>query len=404
MISKFFAKTGIVILVTIAIRPAVAAENDSPGTLLAELPNTVREQLTHQAAVLQKSAMSFTEIRVKENKVVRRETYSVFSDGARFYEQIDTLSTVDGALLGTVDAMFDGETRFYYGNPSNTKKLQNTPSALMIHLVSDKTNPEYTKLQARFPYLNAAGFYAPEYLFDIEGFSGFESLVLHNLEHGTNVTIRESADGIQITAAVPDRVLRAQQLSEPQWVAEYLNHQGERPPNRIVSLLLDPKHGYGIAKREDKTSNGSLIGTIETKDWEYHADADIWLPKRCISSYYTEPYKLDQFSDSPVMVITDELTSVQFAAQDFPVDLRKYPAYQNRGTIICDRSIPEAQTNFDHQVDYTVNADGKQLRIAALAVSEGWTLRNRAAGALIFIIILGVPPLALLFRKRKTER
>jgi len=318
----------------------------------AVLPDAVVLQLRRQATALRTSHLEFTRTRVEANEVARLENYAVESDGARFTQQIETLSPSTGSSLQIIQDSFDGSSLFYYGNPKNpeaTGVLARMPDKLMIHSVTDAKSPDYAKLMARFSYLNAAGIYAPEYLDEMVGFSGFESLVLRYIAHGTNAVIHESADGIEVSVQVPDVVLMRQ------W--------GGKPSERAVSFLLDPKHGYAVARRDEKTSAGERIVRIEAHDWEHFVDADIWLPRTCIASYYTEPFKLEQFWARPILVATQHLESVTFGHQDFTSDLRKVPPYQDSGSVIIDRSLPEALTNHDHQVIFIVGEGGRPFRL-----------------------------------------
>src|SRR5438034_10267253 len=59
-----------------------------------------------------------------------------------------------------------------------------------------------------------------------------------------------------------------------------------RKPTRTVVLLLDPKHGYGVAERGEWNVAGKRTGRIQSEDWKFYEGAGIWLPSRCVVSYY----------------------------------------------------------------------------------------------------------------------
>lgn len=316
----------------------------------AVLPETVVLQLRRQATALQTSMLDFKQTKVEGKELTRVENYTVDSDGARFTQHVETLSPSTGWTL-ILDNSFDGSSLFYFGNPQNLEATDGSsrmPNRLMIHSVTDAKSPDYEMLAASFPYLKAAGIYAPEFFHEMAGFSGYESLVLRYIAHGTNAVIHESEDGIEVNVQVPDVVLMSQQGGKPE---------------RAVTFLLDPKHGYAIARRDEKTSTGKRIVTIEAHDWGHYVDVDIWLPKTCIAFYYTDPFRQEQFWEQPILIATQQLASVTFERPDITSDLRKVPPYQDSGTVISDRSLPEALTNADHQVMFMVSPSGEQFRL-----------------------------------------
>ena len=74
------------------------------------------------------------------------------------------------------------------------------------------------------------------------------------------------------------------------------------------------------------------------------------MPRRCVATYSTSPWILDQFSDRPVEIITHELKQIEFVRKDAMFSLN----YSAPGTFIIDRTTPEARAKPDHRLSYMI--------------------------------------------------
>ena len=104
-----------------------------------------------------------------------------------------------------------------------------------------------------------------------------------------------------------------------EWIAQEIDNVKRfkaMKPIRKVSLLLDAKHGYAVAERDEWTAAGQHIGHIVSEDWKFYDAPGIWLPGRCVASYYTEPYGLKDFAKEPVHTETHELKRVEFGTKE----------------------------------------------------------------------------------------
>jgi hypothetical protein len=114
-------------------------------------------------------------------------------------------------------------------------------------------------------------------------------------------------------------------------------------------------------------------------------------------AYYSDPFQLTQFSDHPISTLDYTLTDIQFAPQSVPFDLSTVDDYKHPGTIIQDRTVQEARNSPNHEVSYTVAADGTLLRMSANKVLKRHTL-------LVFFVVLMVPPVIFAFRAKKRQK
>src|SRR5207245_843732 len=127
------------------------------------------------------------------------------------------------------------------------------PAFLGKYLVADATDPDRTKKLSEFPYLDAAGFYAPERISELQQFFSIEPLVLRYLKQNGATRIEKAGENLRVTYMTPERT---------------------------VTVLLDPKLGFAVAEREEWTGAGKRIVRIESQDFKYYEAASIWLPSR----------------------------------------------------------------------------------------------------------------------------
>ncbi len=104
-----------------------------------------------------------------------------------------------------------------------------------------------------------------------------------------------------------------------EWIAQEIENVKRfkaMKPIRKVSLLLDAQHGYAVSERDEWTAAGEHISHIVSEDWRFYEGPGIWMPSRCVASYYTEPYGLKDFSKEPVHTETHELKRIEFGKKE----------------------------------------------------------------------------------------
>lgn len=369
----------------------------------ADLPAEVREQLDRQALAMGLVYIEFTESEFNADLVDSGgpTTYFVYCEGRLFYNRWERL--LKGGSKYSTEVAFDGKI-LYVGDAA-------TPRVLSKFLVTDSTDPDRTKRKCLFPYLDGAGFYVPVRISEVQQFSSPEPLLLHYLRQSKSTRVVHTDGSLRISVRVPDNLLvavRETNLHDYQKNREALGFAAEviareiawykrlrnLTPERNITFLLDAKHGYGVAEREEWTIEGQRILRTQSEDWKYYEVAGIWLPSRCATFYYSPPLFYERFSDHPVVTNTTELKLVEFGRKGIPLALD----YTEPGAIIEDRTIAEARGRPTHRVMYTVAANGKQLRQAAENVmSHRRFLR-------ICIITVAVLPIILFFRNRRKTR
>ena len=162
--------------------------------------------------------------------------------------------------------------------------------------------------------------------------SSLEPLVLHYLEQGDLTKVETLGENVRVTFQVKDRWLAIARETDPERLRKNLEGTPNSPhfiaeqvanlerlqtmaPMRVVAFLLDPRHGYGVAEREEWTAAGQRIVRIQSEDWKYYESVGIWLPSRCVASYYAHPLTLSEFSDQPILTITHQLRLVEFGQE-----------------------------------------------------------------------------------------
>src|SRR6266567_1639361 len=101
----------------------------------------------------------------------------------------------------------------------------------------------------QWPYLEAAGIYAPGYGIEVERFSSLEPLVLHYLDQSNPIKVERVGVNLRVTFQVEDELARLQAMemrksSKDSSKTQDPDKQNSVKPTRKVVFLLDPKHGY----------------------------------------------------------------------------------------------------------------------------------------------------------------
>jgi hypothetical protein len=113
-------------------------------------------------------------------------------------------------------------------------------------------------------------------------------------------------------------------------------------------------------------------------------------------------YDYSEFSDEAFRTTTTELRKIEFGPKNIPFALDQEDAYQKPGVTLIDRTLPESRQRPDHEVVYTVAANGKQLLLAAQSKIQEI---HHAPYMLYILGVLALSPLAfILSRYMKGKR
>jgi hypothetical protein len=184
-----------------------------------------------------------------------------------------------------------------------------------------------------WPWLDAAGIFAPGFVPEVQAFSSLEPLSLHYLDHSDSAKLETVGDNPRLTFQVVDpQIVEIQKVdidtyrdelqrtpNTKEWIADEIEDVKRfkaMKPTRTVTLLLDAKHGYAVAEREEWTATGERIVHIVSDAWKFYEGPGIWLPGRCVASHYARPYALKDFSKEPIHTVTHELKRVEFGHKD----------------------------------------------------------------------------------------
>jgi RNA polymerase sigma factor (sigma-70 family) len=298
---------------------AIAATREAKDVL----PANVRAELDKQKAALQTVYFEFTEttrgtIKTYNHAIV--PYYFGYFDRNRFYQRKKDAERDD-------EVAFDGKTEWVGTSHDITKQLH-----------ADHSQLERSYRWRNWPYLEAASIYAPAYIAEEEQFASLEPMLLRDLKRSEATKVEAVGENLRVTVRVEDHVLAALGRID---LAEYQRDLESRPntkqyiadeiaetkrlralkPTRTIAFLLDARHGYQVAEREEWTAAGEHIGRIQSDGWKFYQGPGIWLPSRCVATYYTHPWRLDEFSDQPVHISTHELKRVEFGKKDIPFAL-----------------------------------------------------------------------------------
>jgi carboxypeptidase Q len=316
--------------------------NRNTGSAIITLPPDVRQSLEKQKAAMRAIYLEFIE-RSRGNLTNwdygATSVYTAYFAESHFYRQEQPSSSYEHYKN---EVAFDGQTIWRRSVDRVTQcSVADAPAIYSI----------YARLFP-WPFLDAAGIYAPTYSAELGRFSSLEPLALHYLERSEPTRI-EAVDGkLRVTFQVED------EMANVQWTIleeQRKNLQGRVPskgdaagredaprlksPTRAVVFLLDPKHGYGVAEREEWNVAGQRIGNIQSEDWKFYKDVGIWLPNRCVASYYARPRNfVSEYSERPIHFVTNELKRVEFGEKAIPFTFDQTKS----GNHIFDRSTPAA--------------------------------------------------------------
>ena len=222
-----------------------------------------------------------------------RKAYFVYFEGSHFYDRTQRLRKRAGQLiLHNHDVWFDGDI-LYVGDSDGTSAF--FPGVTTKYLIADATEPERPKKRWEFPHLDAAGFYAPERMTELQQWLSVESMVLRYLKQSDSTIVEEAGENLRLTVVVPDRFLVGAREMDIEWLRKTLDPRLSSPdliakeiemyerarklkPEQTVTFLLDPKHGYGVAEREETNAEGQRTLRVTSEDWKYYESAGIWLP------------------------------------------------------------------------------------------------------------------------------
>ena len=386
------------------------------GVLVSDsvVPQEATERLAAQAAAMNRFYVEFKKSEVDGDLVDYGgpTTYVIYCEGTRFSIRYRRLTLRKGrSIPHDHETSYDGRVVYACDLEEGTR----VPAVVVKYLVGDDSDPDRTKRRWECEYLDVLGFFAPERLSELEQFSGVEPLVLHYLKESTSTRVERVGDTLRVTVRVPDNILVAAREMDLAQYEKYLNTRQRSPaassnelaeigrlrgitPERTVSFVLDAKRGYGATQREEMTGAGQLMLRTYSEGWTYYKDAGIWLPRRCVALHYMRPFMYKDFSDQPVVTNTFEVRHLDFSVHP---DIPFSPDYRTPGTMILDRTVVESRSRPDHQVGYTIGADGETLRGAAL-VAKGKMVSGKHLLLFSMVLVLcGLPPVVYLFSNRR---
>ena len=199
------------VLVLTFICPRAKCQMNDGNSSKTNLPVEVQALLNNQMRAMKHVYLEFSEkwegIGTNANNYRGSNNQAIWFEANRFYVRKsngpDPL--VPKALRRIEEFAFDGDL-FYVGNFEEETERPDY-RVLIKYLVSDKGDPERNQLMLTFPYFDAAGFYAPQRISDMEEFSGIETLVLRSLGQAITSQVQLSNNSLRLTARVPDRYL-----------------------------------------------------------------------------------------------------------------------------------------------------------------------------------------------------
>jgi hypothetical protein len=377
-----------------------------------DLPPEVYTQLRKQVAAMVRVHLQYRETQAGidvPNYYGGPTSYSVYFDSGHFYLKIEYLYSNQKGKRTVHEDAFDGHV-FYYGDPD---RHFGPPCIVTKYVPSDATDPERFTVIYGFEYLEAAGFYPPHTIADINVSPYIQSLVLHDVEESDSTSVKTEGGDLCITTQIPDslveraRAINLEQEREsleslrngPDWVSrqiETLKKMQGFPLKRTVTFVLDPKRGYGVVERTDFTGTGQEIVHVQCSEWKYYEPEGVWLPGKCVESYFTGRFEYTGFSDQPRLTVTYELNHADFETHS---DVQFALNYPQPRSLIVDRTTPDAIKSPDHKVTYTVAADGTLLRGVALTVLPEVSPGRRLFWMCVYLIIAAIPPTLFFIHK-----
>ena len=283
-----------------------------------DLPPEVRQQLDKQKAALRNVYFELTETSkgTLRGFGYRPDAWSFYFDGGRFYQH---------QRLSGLERAFDGQNLWQR-------------DAAAAHKSSIAAARNRTRWHSwDWPYLDAA-VYAPRWLDELDHFASLEPLALHYLAHSKSGDVKAVGQDLRITFHVEDAyIVHAKKVdldeyrqdlertpNTPEWIAEEVEtvkRLQAMKPTRTITLLLDPKLGYGVAEHEEWNAAGERILRTKCDDWKFHEKVGIWLPNRCVTSHFADPRKPYDVSRQPVYTLTYQLKRVEFGRKNIPFSL-----------------------------------------------------------------------------------
>jgi hypothetical protein len=373
-------------------------------------PSDLYEPLERQAAAMKRFQMDYSELKAGEgvsSHYLGPTMYSLRFDANHFKIRVEELDGSDQSRIIHEDA-FDGET--FYSGDTYRPLSENRPATLTTYSPGDATDEEELReiFSAYSSYLETAGFYLPLRILDLNGFRALQSLVLHEANEGDSTKVERVGGQIRISVHTLDPlVLRARSIDLGNFrkgmelrrfpattILENISAMKEMQDMdkwHTVIFTLDPTRGYAVLARDDFAPTGQMAVHVETEQWKYFETVGVWLPGKCVKSYYTGRFLYSGFSNQPRSTVTYELKRVEFGIQKnepFTVNYRT-----PRATVI-DRSTPGALKTPGHIIVYTVSPDGTLLRNAAGVVVKDMGQKRRFVWIAIFSVLLCIPPFA----------
>jgi hypothetical protein len=409
-------------LITLALACAgfsvnVSAQSPPSAASSSKLPPSVNERLRKNAAAMSAIHLEFSwdQSGSRPPYYAGPSTCFAYLDADRFYEREESPRHFDLGKVKTdgtqlLELAFDGRT--YFTGLRDDLASDGAPWTMTKYSIDDKTDPERNKPFTGIRYLTAAGFYQPLSIADLATAPSIGSLVLHDLSQSGSTQVEQADGNLRVTVHIPDPILLDARRVNLERYRKELENGYNTPqhisaeidavkamqmmaPTRTVAFLLDPNRGYAVVEREERTAAGKRLLHLTTDGWKQYESADVWLPERCVESNFTDAWSPSKSVGTPALTYTIQLTLAEFGQQH---DVAVALDYKKPGTIVHDRTAVEARSRTNHELTYTVAADGATLlRGTQLARNE--TQGGRSVWIWINVTILAVIATAFLVRR-----
>jgi carboxypeptidase Q len=280
----------------------------APGAYSQVLPANANPLLTparqaweKQRAGLQRVYFEFSET---NGGTVEGWNYKVWVEGSAYFDQKRCYFKEDLHDEGyNSESAFDGET-IWRRSSSGIRKTGIADAAEI-----------YRYGVARFSYLTAAGIFCPEFGSDYATFSGLEPLGLRYLKTAELSLVESVGEKLRLTFQVADRLAAVQTHGFGPTPLK-TEVEDPTPSKRKIVLLVDPKYNYAVVEREEWNALGKRVGHILSGDWKFYKEPGLWLPSRCVATYYARPrYFETGYSEKPIHAVTNSLTLASFEAK-----------------------------------------------------------------------------------------
>ena len=270
-----------------------------PSASIAKQPEVIRARAAweNQRAALRTAYFEFNE---KNAGTLPQWDYKVFEHCSSYFDQNHFYCQTKAPGYETYDSecAFDGEVVWHRSQFGIVKTL-----------LADTLGRSNLQL-LRLPYLEAAGIFAPQHPDEIAAFKWVEPVGLHYLNTAELTAVESVGENLRLTFEVLDQLAALQTKFST-------NEPPSTKTSRKIALIFDPRRAFACIEREEWNTDGKRTGRTISEDWKFYEKPGLWLPQRCISSYFARPRAfLSNYSDQPIHTATHTLTEVSFEPKE----------------------------------------------------------------------------------------